>query len=460
MQLKNTKHSHSATYKTALPPEDHLGARYVQWFNDGWKLIAETFPKPGNKQEWITQNPQYGVDRRSLWKRHPNPAELIDISFANATNYVMFDIDIVSYIHAFNASVKVCKFLQTLKKIGLIHPVGVQSSWSEGLNIYYFFSEQVGTFDAACTIMGTLIDEKFRVTGGQLERSPNCKPYGFREITDYRQHRVPLQPHSGAHLMKIFSGVAADDWEKDPEEFADVLALGIDEDNEEQYRQELARFLDEADRSAAANDLKLFRAAMTKQYKNRKKLVEGKGMSAAALAWKLDLEIITNEGWTGYGQTNDLLRYMAVYGVVFLGLEGEELAADVKETAIAGPGYKQWCRHQHEIEKRATEWAKEVQKDGYYLKYRNFPKRLQTSYQKFRHVLNNVFKHTRANPTNSFQATAAHARIWTVVTSLKDHNIYPDTIQGTAEVITVRAGVSPQTLYKDSNLPLRHPRLD
>jgi hypothetical protein len=183
-------------------------------------------------------------------------------------------------------------------------------------------------------------------------------------------------------------------------------------------------------------------------------------MSAAALAWKLDLEITTNEGWTGYGQTNELLRFMAVYGVVFLGLEGEELAAYVKETAIASPGYKQWCRHQHEIEDRAKEWVKQVQKDGYYLKYRNFPKRLQTYYQKFRLGKNNVVKHTRANPGNRVRATDAHERIRTVVTSLKDHNIYPDTIQGRAEVITVTAGVSRQTLYKDSNLPLWHPRFD
>ncbi|MBL1178135.1 hypothetical protein [Pantanalinema sp. GBBB05] len=56
-------------------------------------------------------------------------------------------------------------------------------------------------------------------------------------------------------------------------------------------------------------------------------------------AWKQDLEREMAEGWTGYGQTDHLLKTIACYGVVFQGLTGTALVDYVEQTAIASAGY-------------------------------------------------------------------------------------------------------------------------
>jgi hypothetical protein len=68
-----------------------------------------------------------------------------------------------------------------------------------------------------------------------------------------------------------------------------------------------------------------------------------------------------------------LLKTIACYGVVFEGLTGDALAEYVHATAISAPGYKDWCRHQHEITRRTTVWARAAEK--YYWALGTEPKR-------------------------------------------------------------------------------------
>jgi hypothetical protein len=80
--------------------------------------------------------------------------------------------------------------------------------------------------------------------------------------------------------------------------------------------------------------------------------------------WLNDLRTEIEEGWTGYGQTNHLLKTIACYGVVFEGLSGDALIEFVQTTAVNAPGYGQWCRHQQEIRFKAMVWARSA--SGYY----------------------------------------------------------------------------------------------
>jgi len=422
-------------------------------------------PERGEKPKWVTENRTYPVELRPLWKRHQNPSELIGIGFSNVTNYVVYDIDRTSSLHPYNDPVKFCEFLKCVETIGLVCPVVMQSSLSEGLHVYYFLSEWLSTFSAACAIKGVLVEAGFTVRCGELECFPNVKGWE-KEVKNYKRHRIPLQPQSGSHLMKAIWYVAFDDLPGTEEkDCTDAMLLGIDD-----YREELRRFLDEADQSAARNNIEMLQAAMSYHYEKRhhyKEYTVDTDMSEAALSWKLDLEQIIGEGWSGHGQTNELLKFMAVYGLVFLGIQGEELSACVEQRAIASPGYLDWCRHQHEIDKRSAEWAREVQKDNYYLTYRGFPRRLLTYRQMFNSVgKNNAVEFTRANSANDSQATLARERIAAAVTRLRSYGIYPTNAEKrVAAIITISkemcgTGMSRQTLYKPNNLPLWHPKFD
>ncbi|MEM8810409.1 MAG: hypothetical protein AAGF01_30725, partial [Cyanobacteria bacterium P01_G01_bin.38] len=86
-----------------------------------------------------------------------------------------------------------------------------------------------------------------------------------------------------------------------------------------------------------------------------------------------DLNAEIETGWTGYGQTNRLLGRIAMRAYIFQHvthqgdpLVGEALVEAIVKTATSLPGYREWCRHQHEINDRATEWARCVEASHYF----------------------------------------------------------------------------------------------
>ena len=84
--------------------------------------------------------------------------------------------------------------------------------------------------------------------------------------------------------------------------------------------------------------------------------------TGAAETWQQHLETIIGEGWTGPGQTNQLLKGIATYGRVFKKLQGVELYNYILEKAENAPDYHQYCNHQHEIFDRCGCWAAAVEK--------------------------------------------------------------------------------------------------
>ena len=74
--------------------------------------------------------------------------------------------------------------------------------------------------------------------------------------------------------------------------------------------------------------------------------------------WQKDIEYSLKFGFTGSGQTNDILKNLANLGRVFYGSDTvSDLAKFIYERVIDLPGYVSHCGHQDEIEKRAFEWA-------------------------------------------------------------------------------------------------------
>lgn len=71
--------------------------------------------------------------------------------------------------------------------------------------------------------------------------------------------------------------------------------------------------------------------------------------SSKGQEWKQHLESRIAQGWTGLAQTNDLLKDITCYGLVWQRLSEDALIDYVVETAINAPGYGKYCRYQQEI---------------------------------------------------------------------------------------------------------------
>jgi hypothetical protein len=105
-----------------------------------------------------------------------------------------------------------------------------------------------------------------------------------------------------------------------------------------------------------------------KQYKRRPFRISGK-----ADQYLNDLNAEIEMGWTGPGQTNRLLGRITMRSYVFhhvltggQPLTGQALVEEIVRVARSLPGYADWCRHQHELEHRAEEWARCIENSHYF----------------------------------------------------------------------------------------------
>jgi hypothetical protein len=440
----------------ALTPSDPTGAKFCQSFHYGWSVIIAKLPKPGEKPQWKTVHQEAPMQPRVLWHKYLDPNTLIGLRFGEYTRYGMVDIDRGSPYHPENNEDEFRKLIQALETIGLNGYLLVRSSESGGIHIYFFLPREVKSFDLACGMKYALEDSGITLQGGKVEIFPNPKEYDKKKVTNYNAHRLPLQ--SGSYLL-------------DPKEFYPISA-------------DLDRFLVGAEEDAKNQDMELLEEAIATSRKRFYQAKFGKGsacpseqdLSSKAQVWLDDLKIILSEGWTGPGQTNDLLREIGKRVVVFDELSPEaqqaaangnkeplirEIAQRIVEIAVNLPGYHQYCNHQFEIETRAKQWAKSLY--GYYLPYRSFPER----YRNFREMCsegageaNNIVGFNG----NEQRRTYAREKIITAVNYLESTEGLPSkaTARQKAIAATIKElsgeGIGTKTLHKPENLKLWHPK--
>ncbi len=340
-----------------LPP--HL-LQLTKLFHIGFNFItAENIPEPN----WRT-NRKYPLNRGEFVKLYTDELSLLGVSFGNTTSYAMLDIDINSPNHPNNNPQAYTRLLLTLEEIGLIYPVPIRSSNSGGIHIYYFFPTPIQTFRIAALIRVTLINAEFPIKNGHLEIFPNTKPYSQdkHNPTYYKAHRLPLQPNSGACLL--------DQWGEEL-----ICRANIS------HTEQLETFLNQAKKSAAANDINLLENQIDWAYNLFKKDIakyqhHSGNYSEIAQEWKENLELALDIGWTDYHQTNQTLPLFVCYGIVFEGIEDkQELFNWVHQKVIATRGYQEYCRHQHEIQRKIRDWINSTIDNQYYIKYCGFPPR-------------------------------------------------------------------------------------
>jgi len=395
---------------TALPA-DPIGARLWDVFGSyPWHWIY----KNDGSNSWETET-RYPLRPRVFWKNWQDAALSLGVRFGHQSQYALLDIDQGSqYLNHH----KLVDLHEALETIGINRTIKLRSSFSGGLHLFIPLPNSVGTFNLACALKECLKAFGFTIAAGQLEVFPNTKAYGrswMGEHVEYQGHRLPLQPGSGSVLLN---------------------------DSLQPVGDRLDRFFWSWDFAQQMQDMELLGEAMATAKKNRRR---HRRICTKLELWRDDLQHEIAEGWTDFGQTNQMLKAIATFGRVFLGLKGTELATYVSDRAIASPGFDKFCRHQHEIHRKALCWARSV--EGYY-----FPATDNAGEQK-----GDSYPLEPATNGNKDRQSDANYRINKAVRDILTEGIHKTlrTVAQWATEICKRARCSMRTLYR--NLFAWHP---
>ena len=421
MKLKPANYNNQASNETL--------EGLIKYFGHFWHFIEadNTEEARDKKPKWYTEN-RFPLEIPTLLRRFLDPEILVGIRFSTSrdstTNYLMIDTDRGSANHPLNNEENFKKILHVMEDAGLAEYVNVQSSHSKGIHTYFPLSKSIPTFAASCFLKKTLENAGFKIEDGQLETFPNCKYFSQNKITDYKAHRLPLQPESGSLVL-------GDDLEpisNDPRDFIKQMDWVAENKNIVDGQLEEA--------------IEVAKQAVYCERVSRKK---GK---ASLEAWLRDLETCIRDGWTASGQTNNLLCKIATYGVVFMRLKGQELREYIRRIAENAPGYEENCNHKHEIEKRVKERAEGAEK--HYWALGDMPKRIGT----YKDIFGNVYE---ASNKNQEKAEETLNRLIAVIKHIEGGvKKIPTTLSGYKELIKevskelFNIGFSNSTLNKTS----------
>jgi hypothetical protein len=283
-----------------------------------------------------------------------------------------------------------------------------------------------------------LLEQGLQLGGGQLEIFPNVKAYNKNKPTNYNAHRLPLQV--GSYLLD-----------------ADLQPVTND----------ISHFLDVASLHAISQDMEELKEAIAAAVLSQKATSYNRSALGKAQEWKQHLESRIKQGWTGSAQTNDLLKDIVCYGIVWRSLSGSTLINYVVETATNAPGYSSYCSHQHQIRQRAAEWVQVTESNQFYTPYCSFPQRLATYSETYGEVANSGAANNVVpfrNAINQERSAMAIERVKKALAHLEATSILPSAATKRANAIaqTTKAlfgtTVSKTTLHKPNYLLLWHPK--
>ena len=385
---------------------------FLSLFAHRFDYIFAPFPGPGQKPNWRTES-RHPLSDRIITQS----SALFGLRFGPETRYCMLDIDIDSTYHPKQDPNALGRLLQSLEPLGLVRPLICTSSYSSGLHVYFPFSKPQRSWKLA-SALATLIEAAgFKIQQGQLELFPNTKNYvAAGSPSLFNAHRLPLQ-EPGSYLLNN-----------------DLEPIWSDQD----------RFVDLWQQSVAHNDLgKVKIRTVLKQQKRTRHFISEK-----ADKFLNDLNAEVEPGWTGKGQTNRLLGRITMRCFIFhhviaggLPLNGQALIQEIVETAKSLPGYRTWCRHQHELMKRVTDWVRSIENSHY------FPYGTQQGKYKA------TTPHSIRKPSgwNEQQAKATQQKIQTELERLSNLGQLPDQITQRFQSLT-KAGISGSSLYRYKQL--------
>lgn len=313
-----------------------LTDEFLALFPHRYDYIWAEHSVPGVVVEWRTES------------RHPLGDRLIrqgsylyGVRFGAETNYCLLDIDTGSPYHPRQDPLAISRIVAALEPLGLVQFLACTSSYSGGLHLYLPFQQSQCSWQLAIALATLLENAGFKPHPGHLELFPNPKPYVVdRAPTLFNAHRLPLQ--TGSYLLD--------------EEFHPIWS-------------DPATFVAQWKGAQHRNDLTCVALKQVlKQVRRRNFRISGK-----AEKFINDLNAEIELGWTGHGQTNRLLGRITLREYIFRHvlsggqpLVGLDLVKAIVEVAQSLPGYREWCRHQHEITQRVEEWVRCIENSHYF----------------------------------------------------------------------------------------------
>ena len=366
-------------------------------------------PDPGEKPNWQTESRHPLADRLII-----QGASLLGVRPGAQTAYALLDIDRGSPYHPRRDPLALQRICDALEPLGIVAHVVLTSSHSQGLHIYLPFGKSFPSWQIALVITTLLENAGFKIRPGWLEVFPNRKPFSATgKASLFNGHRLPLQ--QGSYLLN-----------------ADLQPIASSQQS----------FVRQWDLATERNDINKKLIKQTVRQSRRKAYrVTGK-----ANKFINDLNADTEPGWSGQGQTNYLLGRIAMRSFIFghvlyadEPLTGQSLIDDIVKTARSLPGFKDFCGHQHEIEKKAKEWQRSIEDSRY------FPYGLKRTAK--------AIKVDNSGPSwNKRQEEGARQRIRDAVMALSQQNKLPEAITKRFNLLCVTARMSGETLYDHRDL--------
>ena len=414
-----------------------LRQKFHSLFPHGWDFILKETPE----SDWKTIK-KYKLTEQKCWYKYIDPEKVLGLRFGNYTRHGLFDIDFGSIHDPREQEKSLDKLKEELEKWGITRIIPLQSSFSYGLHFYFFLDRLVNTFRLACVLNKVVEDAGLEIKRGQLETFPNTKRYNSL----FNGHRLPLQ--QGSCLL-----------DKDYVFYSDRL-----ED-----------FISAAEWSAEGNDTDLLESRLEEAYdwfkvkKNQERVynptpedeefVEQVKYAQREIkeGFLNKIRIEVEQGFTGNGETNDLLLTIAKLGRILYGLSGQQYIDYIKETVTSCPGYVKYCRHKHEIDRRCAEVARFGEK-----KWFPYCTRLTSDRPTYKYIKNSLTNQTNLNLERQHNA---QSRIIQAVEYIQqEQGGLPQKVgecklkirNVTKELFGV--SVSDATLKKPENLPLWHPK--
>ncbi len=365
-------------------------------------------PQPTAKPAWQTESRHPLSDRFILQGSY-----LYGVRFGPKTNYLLFDIDSGSLYHPRRDPFAIARLVAALEVLGLVSYIAVTSSYSGGLHLYFPFERAQKSYELAGAVQALLENAGFVCSPGQLELFPNDRGFVDGRPTLYAAHRLPLQ--LGSYLLDS-------DWQP---------------------------ILSTQDRFVQQWQLCQYRNSVTsKALRQMLKVAKRRRFSLSGKVDKFlnDLNAEIELGWTGSGQTNRILGRIAMRTYIFARilygccLEGQALVKKMVEVAIALPGYRDYCRHRHEIQKRAEEWAQSVETSPRYFPYQGRKAKSNRSAQP-----------AETSTWHEQQLEDARGRIKRAIALMLDSGTLPMGATARFTALT-QSGIGGGTLYKHKDL--------
>ncbi|GAB4380957.1 MAG: hypothetical protein Kow00121_38350 [Elainellaceae cyanobacterium] len=402
-----------ATSSTRFRYVEEQTDEFLALFPHRFDYIYAKHPPQGQKPAWRTES------RHPLADRLINQgAHLFGVRFSKQTRYSLLDIDIGSQYHPNRDPFAISNLIAALEPLGLSSYIACTSSYSGGIHLYFPLNAAHNSWELATAIVTQLEQSGFTIAPGQLEVFPNPRPYSAGAPSLFNAHRLPLQ--MGSYLLN--------------QDFQPIWS------NRTLFVQQW-RF---AQTQNSLNSCLLKR--LLRQAKRRADQVSGR-----AEKFLQDLTAEIEQGWTGLGQTNRLLGRIAMrtyvfHHILFGGqpLIGQALVNEIVAIARSLPGYQDWCQHQPEIEKRASEWARCVENSRY------FPYGLEKLSSKAPAA--DPGSGSATTPSwNQRQSLATREKIRLAIANLLETNSLPVGVTDRFRLLT-RCGIGGSSLYRHRDL--------